>query len=82
MSDPCIGFMLNMVESGSKAPARRTLDQAVDSSYLREWDKLFVRQGVLQCKVTINKQGFQQLVLPPVFHQKVFQALHDDLGHQ
>ena len=33
-------------------------------------------------KVSINEQDFQQLVLPPIFHQEVFQALHDDLGHQ
>ena len=82
LSDPCIGFILNKVETGSKAPAKRTLDQAVDARYLREWDKLFVIQGVLHRKVSINEQDFQQLVLPPVFRQEVFQALHDDLGHQ
>ena len=82
LSDPCIGFILNKVETGSKAPAKRTLDQAVDARYLREWDKLFVSQGVLHRKVSINEQDFQQLVLPPVFRQEVFQALHDDLGHQ
>ena len=31
LSDPCIGFILNKVETGSKAPAKRTLDQAVDA---------------------------------------------------
>ena len=80
--EPCIGFILNKVETCPKAPAKQTLDQAVDARYLREWDKLFVSQGVLQRKVSINEQDFQQLVLPPVFRQKVFQALHDDLGHQ
>ena len=82
LSDPCIGFILNKVETGSKAPAKRTLDQAVDARYLREWDKLFVSQGVFHCKVSINEQEFQQLVLPRVLRQEVFQALHDDLGHQ
>ena len=82
LSDPCIGVILIKVETGSKALAKRTLDQAVDARYLREWDKLFVSQGVLHRKVSINEQDFQQLVLPPVFHQEVFQVLHDDLGHQ
>ena len=43
---------------------------------------MFVSQGVLHCKVTINEQDFQQLGIPPVFRQEVLQALHDDLGHQ
>ena len=82
LSNPCIQFILNKVETGSKATAKQTLDQAVDARYLREWDKLFVSQGFLQLKVSINEQDFQQLVHPTVFCQEVFQALHDDLGHQ
>ena len=38
-------------------------------------------QGVLHRKVSLNGQEFQQVVLPPVFHDEVFQALHYDLGH-
>ena len=63
MSDSGIEFILNKVDTGSKAQAKQTLDQAVDARYLRERDKLFVSQGVLHRKVTINEQDFQQLVL-------------------
>ena len=70
------------MESGSNVQAKRDLDQTVDIRYLKEWDKLFADQGVLHRKVSLNGQEFQQVVLPPVFHDEVFQALHDVLGHQ
>ena len=54
MSDLCIGFILDKVEAGSKAPSKRTLGKTVDACYLRDWDKFFVSQGVLHRKVTIN----------------------------
>ena len=70
------------METGSNVPAKRDLDQTVDVRYLKEWDKLFTDQGVLHRKVSLNGQEFQQVVLPSVFHDEVFQALHDDLGHE
>ncbi|MCG7878036.1 MAG: DDE-type integrase/transposase/recombinase [Candidatus Thiodiazotropha taylori] len=82
LNDPCISFILNEVQTGSKVPARRNLHQAVDARYLREWEKVFVVQGVLHRKVSLNGQDFQQIVLPPVFREEVFQALHDDLGNK
>ena len=82
LKDPCIGYILHQVETGSNAPAKRDLDQTVDVRYLKELDKLYTDQGVLHRKVSLNGQEFQQVVLPPVFHDEVFQALHNDLGHQ
>ena len=82
LNDPCIGFILNQVQTGSKVPAKRDLDQTIDVRYLKEWDKLYVEQGVLHREVNLNGQNFKQLVLPPVFRDGVFQALHDDLGHK
>ena len=82
LNDPCIGYVLHQVETGSNVPAKRDFDQTVDVRYLKEWNKLYADQGVLHRKVSLNGQEFQQVVLPPVFHDEVFQALHDDLGHQ
>ena len=82
LKDPCIGYILHQLETGSNVPAKRDLDQTVDVRYLKEWDKLYADQGVLHRKVSLNGQEFQQVVLPSVFHDEVFQALHDDLGHQ
>ena len=82
LNDPCIGYILQKVETGSNVPAKRNLDQAVDVRYLKERDKLYVVQGVLHRKANLNGQDFQQIVLPPVSRDEVFQALHDDLGHQ
>ena len=82
LNDSCIGYILHQVETGSNVPAKRDLDRTVDVRYLKEWDKLYADQGVLHRKVSLNGQEFQQVVLPSVFDDEVFQALHNDLGHQ
>ena len=69
------------METGSNVPAKRDLDQIV-VLYFKEWDKLYADLGFLHRKVSLNGQEFQQVILPPVFHDEVFQALQDDLGHQ
>ena len=43
---------------------------------------MFLSNGVLHRRVTINDQEFIQLVLPPLFRDEVFHALHDDPDHQ
>ena len=43
---------------------------------------MFMSNGFLHRRVTSNDQDFIQLVLPPLFRDEVFHALHDDLGHQ
>ena len=82
LNDPCIGFILHQVETGSNVPAKLDLAQTVDVRYLKEWDKLYADQDVLHRKVSLKGQEFQQVVLPSVVHDEVFQALHDDPGHQ
>ena len=52
--DPCICFILNQVQTRSKVPAKRDLDQAVDVRYMKEWDILYVEQGVLHREVNLN----------------------------
>ena len=43
---------------------------------------MFLSNGVLHRKITLNGHNFLQLVLPPAFREDVFEVLHDDLGHQ
>ncbi|MCG8034916.1 MAG: hypothetical protein JAZ03_22460, partial [Candidatus Thiodiazotropha taylori] len=46
LNDTCIQYILNKVQGGSSVPAKRDLDQSVDPRYLKEWDKMYVVQGV------------------------------------
>ena len=82
LQDLSLSFVIKCFEAGLPAPSRRSLDQAVDAKYLKEWDKMLLSNGVLHRKVTLNGQNFLQRVLPPAFREDVFEALHDDLGHQ
>ena len=43
---------------------------------------LYLSDGILRRKNIINGQDVLQLVLPQKLRYDVFQALHDDLGHQ
>ena len=72
LQDLSLSFVNKCLEAGLPVPSRRSLDQAVDAKYIKEWDKMLLSNG----------QNFLQLVLPPAFREDVFEALHDDLGHQ
>lgn len=50
--------------------------------YSRDWNKLELRDGVLYRQGVLNNQEYHQLVLPENLRSDVFQALHEDLGHQ
>ncbi|MCM8885689.1 MAG: DDE-type integrase/transposase/recombinase, partial [Candidatus Thiodiazotropha sp.] len=80
--DPTLNLIISHLQQGSRVPAKRTLDKAFDTRYLKEWDRMYLSNAILHRKVILNGQDFQQLVLPPVFREDVFQALHNDLGHQ
>ena len=82
LQDLSLSFVIKCLEAGLPAPLRRSLDQAVDAKYIKEWDKMLISNGVLHRKVTLNGQNFLQLVLPPALREDVFEALHDDLGHK
>ena len=82
LDDPTLSVIVRSLETGLPAPLKRDVDPAFDKRYLKEWDKLLISNGVLHRKVVLNGQDFMQLVLPPVFREDIFTALHDDLGHQ
>ena len=48
---------------------------------MREMKSLFLEQGVLCRKRTVNGVPSRQIVLPSLQRRRVFQALHVDMGH-
>ena len=50
--------------------------------YLRDWNKLLIKQGVLHRQIHLYDDDRLQLVVPESLRTEVFKALHDDLGHQ
>ena len=77
--DPTLKVIIDNLEVGSRVSAQQT---QIDRRYLKEWEKYYISQDVLYRRGELNGQPFQQLVLPLEFRDSVFEALHDDLGHQ
>ena len=81
--DPTLKCIIDQLESGSRVSVPQTqTNPTIDSRYFKDWERLYLSQGVLYCKTTLNEQEFQQLIIPLGFRDVVFGALHDDLGHQ
>ena len=81
--DIAINRVIEILESGHRLTRRQTaLESESVRSYLREWDRLFLRNSVLYRKGSVGSTQVEQLVLPDVFRELVFRALHDDCGHQ
>ena len=81
--DPTLKSIMDQLEEGSRvlAPQNQT-NPSVDRRYFKGSDRLFMLNNVLHRKVELNGQEFQQLVLPLAFRDFVFNAFHNDLGHQ
>ena len=79
---PTLKYIMDRLEQGLNAPAKKDVDPLIDTRYFKDWDKLCLSSGVLYRKSTLNGQEFLQLLLPPGYEDIVFQALHDELGHQ
>ena len=81
--DPTLKCIIDQLESGSRVSVPQTqTNPTIDSRYFKDWERLYLSQGVLYRKATFNEQEFQQLVIPLGLRDVVFGALHDDLGHQ
>ena len=48
---------------------------------LRQWDKLFIDDGVLYRKAQIDGSDVQQQVVPNQCRSQILHSLHDDMGH-
>lgn len=81
--DPVITEVKDIVRGGQK-PSAKTIKKENSSvrRYLRDWDKLILKEGVLYRKVTLDGQAYDQLVVPSSVRDIVLRALHDDMGHQ
>ena len=81
--DPTIKLAIQHLKSGARKPASQVLaDPLYDARYLKDWDKLYLRDGILYRSGIVSNQDFQQLVVPITYRDDIFKALHSDLGHQ
>ena len=79
--DPVIGKVISLLEEGQKPDAATVTGDL--RLYLREWDKLCLREGVLHRKRQDPDSGKEayQLVLPESEREKALKGLHNDVGH-
>ena len=72
-NDPTLKNIIDQLEAGSRVLAPQThTSPSVDRRYFKDSERLFMSQDVLYCKVTLNEQEFEQLVLPMAFREVVF----------
>ena len=50
--------------------------------FLKDWNKLDIKDGVLYRHTTINGLEYNQLIAPAAVKDTILKALHDDQGHQ
>ena len=50
--------------------------------FLKDWNKLNIKDGVLYRHTTINGLEYNQLIAPAAVKDTILKALHDDQGHQ
>ena len=67
-----------------KKPTRRlaSYEHPDVRKFLKDWDKLNIKDGVLYRKTNINGLDYNQLVAPKAVQEIILNALHDDQGHQ
>ena len=81
--DPTLNLAIQYLKSGAGKPASQILaNPSYDTRYLKDWDRLYLRNGILYRTGSVNHQEFQQLVVPLSYRDDIFEALHSDLGHQ
>lgn len=49
--------------------------------FCREWRKLHLKDGILYRNAKIEDREVNQLVIPEVYREVVFQGIHRDTGH-
>lgn len=83
LQDPVLSTVIDHMEKGTRPSAKRVSGNVSPVvKYLRDWDILELKDGVLYRSSQFKGQSYKQLLLPEVVREEVFQALHDDLGHQ
>ena len=80
--DATLRRVVALVKKGQK-PTRTELEQeAVEvRAYMREWQRLEIKAGVLKRCVQRNGKQKYLLLLPEVHRAEALKGLHDDMGH-
>ncbi|MCJ8730139.1 hypothetical protein PDJAM_G00180710 [Pangasius djambal] len=80
-ADPAICEILHLMETG-ETPTPAVKKELSDLPiYLREMNKLEVRDKMLYRKRQIGNETHYQIVLPEKFRNMVMTSLHNDMGH-
>lgn len=81
--DPAIGRLFYYLDLDRRPNNKeRNQEKAEVKRYLRHYDRLVQKDGVLYRRVQGNGEDVHQLLLPVSLKSTVLKALHDDAGHQ
>lgn len=79
-ADPELKEVLEYLESGEKPTGKKTQSPTI-GPWMREWNKLEIKNGVLFQRRTDQGRVLNQLVLPKELREMVLTSLHDDMGN-
>ena len=80
--DADIAVVIDLVHKGEK-PKGENLHQYSDEvqRYIREWNRLEVKDDLLYRNSTLDGENIRQVVLPKTLRDLAFKGLHADVGH-
>ena len=81
-SDRSISKLIDFITDGHRPLAQVIENHSIDKRFLRDWNRLYLEDGILYRRGTVDGQNWNQLVLPHKLYDTAFQSYHDDLGHQ
>ena len=82
-ADPDINKIHGYVARGERPTKADLANSSADLKvYVREFDKLTLKDGILYRHVT-DEKGMEwfQLVIPPSHHERAIQGIHDEVAH-
>ena len=82
--DKIIGEIIHLFKSKKLYCCKiNEIDKNEMKQFIRQCNRLFIRNRILYCKSEINHpdRSTMQLVLPETFRKQALQDCHDDLGH-
>ena len=77
--DPGIGPLFPFVINGV-VPSRHQITPA-SWPFIKEFDKLSIKEGAMYRAIHMNDEKMHQIVLPACFRNEVLSQLHDHMGH-
>ena len=81
--DPNISVIIKLLREGEKPRGEITSQYSEEvQKYLKEWNRLCIKDGILYRNSTLDGLDVRQLVLPESKREVALKGLHDDVGHQ